>query len=61
MTSMVHAVVWLHPSDSFSTSERTSNCTSPRPSWPVNAATSAAGKAAPTAASGGIVSVLHAG
>ena len=61
MTTIEHAVSWLQPSDSFSTSERTSNCTSPRPSRSVKAASSAAGKAAPTAASGGIWSAWQAG
>ena len=60
ITSIVHATLWLQPSDSFSTSLRTSNCTLPAPSWSLNAAISAGGKAAPTAASGGMFWPSHA-
>ena len=49
------------PSDSFSTSQRTSNFTYPLPSASVKAASSAGGKAAPTAASGAIVSARAGG
>ena len=61
ITTMEHATVSLQPSDSFSTSLRTSNCTSPLPEESVKAAISAAGNAAPTAASGGIESASHPG
>ena len=44
-----------------STSLRTSNWTEPLPATSVKAACSAGGNAAPTAASGGIVSAVHAG
>ena len=54
MTTIEHAVLWLQPSDSFSTSERTSNWTEPLPSASVNAAISAGGKAESAAASGGM-------
>jgi hypothetical protein len=54
MTITVHATLWLQPSDSFSISLRTSNCTEPAPSASLNAAISAEGNAAPTAASGGM-------
>ena len=46
MTTIEHATLSLQPSDSFSTSLRTSNSTEPVPSTSVNAASSAAGKAA---------------
>ena len=52
MTTMEQSTLWLQPSDSFSTSLRTSNSTEPVPSASVNAAISAGGKAASTAASG---------
>src|SRR6478735_10616311 len=54
ITTIVQATSWLQPSDSFSVSERTSNWTWPVPSASVKAAISAGGKAAPTAASGGM-------
>jgi hypothetical protein len=57
---MVHATSWLQPSDSFSTSLRTSKRTEPLPSRSLKAAISAAGKAAPTAASGGMWSASQA-
>ena len=44
MTTIEHSTLWLHPSDSFSTSLRTSNSTEPAPVVSVKAATSAAGK-----------------
>ena len=59
MTTMLHAVVSLQPSDSFSMLERTSNWMSPLPSTVVNAACSAGGNDASTAASGGRVSLEH--
>ena len=61
ITTIEQATLWLQPSDSFSTSLRTSNCTSPVPSASVNAAISAGGNAAPTAASGGMWSASQAG
>ena len=60
-TTIEQAVLWLQPRDSFSTSERTSNWTSPLPSSSVNAAISAGGNAESTAASGGMWSLSQAG
>jgi hypothetical protein len=60
ITTIEHGVVSEHPSDSFSVADRTSKLTCPVPLAPVNAATSAGGNDAPTAASGGMVLELHA-
>src|SRR6478609_7097766 len=60
-TTIEQSVSELHPSDSFSTSERTSNCAEPVPSAPVKAAISAGGNAESAEASGGIVPMLQAG
>jgi hypothetical protein len=59
MTTIEHSTLWLQPSDSFSTSLRTSYSTDPAPSASLNAASSAAGKAASTAASGGMWALSH--
>src|SRR6476469_5153695 len=61
MTTTEHATVFEQPSDSFSTLVRTSNLAAPLPSTSVKAAISAGGNAAPTAASGGMVSAVQAG
>src|SRR6478672_10825196 len=59
MTTIEQAVLSLQPSDSFSTSLRSSKLTEPLPSSSVNAAISAGGNAASTAASGGIEVALQ--
>ncbi len=61
ITTTEQATLSLQPSDSFSTSLRTSNWTEPVPSVSVKAAISAGGKAAPTAASGGMWLASQAG
>ena len=59
ITTTEHVTLSEQPSDSFSTAVRTSNLTLPLPSPSVKAASSAGGKAAPTAASGAMVSAVQ--